>query len=43
MKTSAFYYLYSHPSGNFSDEQKFLARMEILKIMRHVKLTKCGY
>ena len=39
MKTSAFY-LYSHLSDSFNDEQKFLARMEILKIMRHVKLQQ---
>jgi len=27
-------------SRQFNDEQKFLARMEILKIMRHVKLQQ---
>ena len=39
MKTSAFYCLYSN-LGQFNDEQKFLARMEIVKIMRHVKLQQ---
>jgi len=40
MKTSAFYRSLLPFFRQFNAEQKFLARVEILKIMRHVKLKQ---